>query len=367
MKRRDRVGTASKPVLRDGCYPAPPLLENEHRHRRVLLLAISTMLVLGTTPVFGHHLAAGMGELLAGRHHIFNLCLVALHVLLAPVHDSFHILIAGGALYAVWDRVRAFGALRTALGQASTNRVRLGGQLLVAARVAGVHPSRLRVVEGLPNPAFTAGFWRPRIFVAASLPEILDGPQLASVLAHEKAHMERRDPLRLSLLRFLACTLFFLPALRRLADDVGDEAEIAADDAAAQRGALHLASAIMAFIEHRDRFRPSGEMPAYAVVGFQRDDLLERRVRRLLGEAAPVHSHVTRRSLAGAAAALSAVLISGLVMTHPLPGAASGGTDTHRNPSHSSHCLHHDGSPFQHLFCLGGAISAASVCPHAGP
>ncbi|HXG71550.1 MAG TPA: M56 family metallopeptidase [Gemmatimonadaceae bacterium] len=367
MRGSDRIETGSNAIERDACYPAPPLLEKEHQHRRILLIAISTMLVLGTSPVFGHHLAAGMGELLAGRHHIFSLCLVALHLLLAPVHDLFHILIVGGALYATWDRVRAFGALRSALGQASSNRVRLAGPLLVAARVAGVHPSRLRVVDGLPNPAFTAGFWRPRIFVAASLPEILDGPQLASVLAHEKAHMDRRDPLRLSLLRFLACTLFFLPALRRLADDVADEAEIAADDAAAQGGALQLASAIMAFIEHRDLFRPPEEMPAYAAVGFQRDDLLERRVRRLLGEAAPVKSHVTRRSLTGAAAALSAVLISGLVMTHPLPAETSNTTDTHGHPSHSSHCVHHNGLPFKHLFCLGGGIPVSAVCPHANP
>ena len=39
----------------------------------------------------------------------------------------------------------------------------------------------------------------------------------------------RRDPLRLSLMRFLACTLFYIPALRRLADDLTDEAEIEAD------------------------------------------------------------------------------------------------------------------------------------------
>ena len=364
--RRGGGDTAQTTAECEGCYPAPPLLEKEHRHRRVLLIAISTMLVLGTSPVFGHHLADGMGEILAGRDHIFNLCLVALHVLLAPVHYSFHILIVAGAFYATWDRIRAVSALGKALGQASTNRVRLAGPLLAAARLAGIPPSRLRVVDGLPNPAFTAGFWRPRIFVAASLPELLDLAQLTSVLAHEKAHMDRRDPLRLSLLRFLACTLFFLPALRRLADDTADEAEIAADDAAARRGALHLASAIMAFIEHRDQFRPSNEMPGYAAVGFQRDDLLERRVRRLLGEAAPVKSHVTRRSLAGAAAALSAVLVSGLIMTHPLPAAVGGTTDSHGNPSHSSHCQHHDGLPFQHLFCLGDAISASAVCPHAG-
>ena len=71
------------------------------------------------------------------------------------------------------------------------------------------------VVSGLPNPAFTVGWFHPMVYVAAELAEWLTSDELAAVLAHERAHLGRRDPLRLSVLRFLGRTLFWLPALHR--------------------------------------------------------------------------------------------------------------------------------------------------------
>jgi len=64
------------------------------------------------------------------------------------------------------------------------------------------------------------------------------------VNAHEHAHVVRRDPLRRSLLSFLACTLFWIPALRQRSEDMEDEGGIQADDAAARPDALALASAL---------------------------------------------------------------------------------------------------------------------------
>ena len=74
-------------------------------------------------------------------------------------------------------------------------------------------------MSGLPNPAFTAGWWHPRVYVAAEIADVLDEDQLTAVLMHEAAHLTRRDPLRLSVLRFLAHTLFYLPTFGRLAED----------------------------------------------------------------------------------------------------------------------------------------------------
>ena len=136
----------------------------------------------------------------------------------------------------------------------------------------------MRVVSGLPTPAFTVGWLRPRVYVDAALAGLLTADELAAVLAHEEAHVARRDPLRLSALRFLACTLFFLPALRRLAADAADEAEIAADDrAAGLAGAgapLALASAIVISATHWAREHDDGVAPRLdrrqGVAGFQR-------------------------------------------------------------------------------------------------
>jgi Zn-dependent protease with chaperone function len=333
----------------------------------MLLLGVGALIVLSTSPVFGHHVATRADAMLAGHDHVLNVCLIALHHLLAPVHFASHALLIAGFGYALWDRTRAAVILSRTLGALKSRRPELGEPVEQAAIRVGLEPSRLRIVQGLANPAFTAGFWQPRVYVTDSLPTVLDAPQLDSVLAHELAHVRRRDPLRLSLLRFLACTLFYLPALRRLADDLTDEAEIDADDRAASRGsALTLASAILALAEWGAAHRAMSMSPA--AVGFQtfqRVDLLERRVRRLAGEDAQVGTHVTRRSLGAAGAVLVAVFVSGVMMAHPLPAEAAGTDGVH---SHTQvHCRHPGESAFSHLFCLGWHVRPANApCPHVG-
>ena len=349
---------------------ATDLPAREQARRRTLLLGVGALIALSTSPVFGHHVATRADAMLEGHDHILNVCLIALHHLLAPVHFLSHTVLLIGLAYALWDRARAALALRRTLGALESRPPTSGEPIGQAALRVGLAPDRVRIVHGLPNPAFTAGFWRPQVFVVASLAEVLDTPQLDSVLAHELAHLRRRDPLRLSLLRFLACTLFYIPALRRLADDLTDEAEIDADDRAASRGsALTLASAILALAEWGAAHRPTGAVPlpfgAVGFQGFRRVDLLERRVRRLAGEDAEVGTHVTRRSLAAAGAVLVAVFVSGMMMAHPLPTDAAETTET---PSHTApHCRHPGESAFSHLFCLGwNARPAGAPCPHTG-
>ncbi len=105
---------------------------------------------------------------------------------------------------------------------------------------------------------------------------------------------------------------------------------------------------------------------------FHRDDLLGRRVRRLVGEDTPVGTHLTRRSALGAALALSAVWASGLIVVHPL--AAEAGHVSSRVTAEAHHCTHENGWPFSHLFCRSAAAHAhgtatgtgdAHHCPHA--
>jgi Zn-dependent protease with chaperone function len=341
----------------------------------VLLLGVATLILFSTSPVFGHHLATRADALLAGHDHIGNVCLIALHHLLAPVHLVFHTLLLAGLLYALWDRVRAWAGLSRTLRALEVRIPSAGEPIGAAAARVGLGPARVRVVEGLPNPAFTTGFWSPHVYVAASLPDVLDASQLEAVLAHERAHVTRRDPLRLSVLRFLACILFYIPALRRLADDLTDEAEIDADDAAASRSApLALASAILVLAQWATEHRFTTGIvpfPIGAAAGFhpfepfQRVDLLERRVRRLAGEEADVGTHITRRSLAAAGLVLIAVWMSGLVVAHPLPAATV--TEARAHVHISPHCRHVGESALDHLFCLGWHPRPHDApCPHTG-
>ncbi len=319
----------------------------DRSYPQMLLLLLGAMILLSMSPVFGHHIAESLDAQMIGSDHFGALCLIALHSLLQPVHVGFHLLLVGGLLYACWDRWRAWRSVREALGPLESHGATSSDAFLTAAMHAGVTPSRVRIIHGLPVPAFTAGWLHPNIYVAADLSHRLTAEQLRVVLRHEAVHLQRRDPLRLSLLRFFGALLFWIPALRAIADDWADEAEVTADDAAAAGRPLVLASALVALAS-----APSAPGGA---VGLTSGASLNRRVRRLLGEACPRRSHVTWRSVVFASAALLLVWSSGAVMAHPMPAAAS-----HES---SHHCRHDGESAASHLFCFRHVPSAAT-CPH---
>ena len=363
-------------------YLAGRIHAREESHRRAVLLGMAGLIVFSTSPVFGHHLATQADTFLGGRDHVMRVCLVALHLLLQPVHYAFHLLLLAGLAYGIWDRVRAAGQLRRVLRALDWRNPAPGSAVGSMAHVAGLASHQVRIVAGLPSPAFTAGFWTPYVYVASELDTLLGADRLQAVLAHEAEHVRHRDPLRLSALRFLACTLFYLPALRRLADDAADEAEIAADDAAAMcEGAggdpVVLASALVEIARRWPRVPAGGSpvpLPIVGVAGVSGSDLLERRVRRLLGGEATIGTHLTRRALAGAGAVLVMVWLSGLMMAHPLPpdvAANQGFMGLELSPvpahgGHDSHCDHHGAFALTHLFCLGrSAHTQGQPCPHA--
>src|SRR5688572_15859167 len=90
-----------------GSHRSPALVTREEAHRRVILLALGTLLILSVGPVFGHHFATGLEHGLAGKDHLGLLCLIALHEIVQPVHRLFHVLILAGLAYALFDRARA--------------------------------------------------------------------------------------------------------------------------------------------------------------------------------------------------------------------------------------------------------------------
>lgn len=324
------------------------LLMREHLHRRLILLSLATLLVLATLPIFGHHIAE-VGEPLSGLQHLGGLCVSALGQLFTPVHWGFHAALTFGLAYAMWDRFQAARALRRTLAPLDSWKPGEDDAIARAARSAGVDPGVVRVVPGLPNPAFTTGALAPRIYVAADIAERLTYGELALVLAHEGAHVTRRDPLRLSVYRFLSCTLFWIPALRRLVEDMADEAEIRADDVAGAKEPLVLASAIL-------RLASVGPTRAVAsTVGFESPDLFNRRIRRLAGEETSLPTHVTRLSLAGACLSVALVLTSGLAAAQP------------GHAGETTHCRHSQSFPLLHLLCTGASwADLSSPCLHAG-
>jgi Zn-dependent protease with chaperone function len=119
--------------------------------------------------------------------------------------------------------------------------------------VAGRPPRKLHgawVIDGRRPHAFCAGLLHPRVYVSTGAMELLDAPALAAVLAHERHHARRHDPLRLACGHVLAQSLFFVPALRRLVQRQQALAEISADEASVLSSggdASALASAMLSF------------------------------------------------------------------------------------------------------------------------
>jgi Zn-dependent protease with chaperone function len=333
--------------------PTPDVARRERVHRRTVVLGLAVLLVLGIGPLVAHHLPVGLERPLAGREHLWALCMAALQAVAAPFHGLLHLLVVTGLAVATVDRARAVFAQRAVLRTLVAEPPVPGGPFWRAAAAAGLDPDRVRVVAGLPSPALTAGWLRPRFYVARALAGTLGASELEAVLAHEAAHAHRRDPLRLSLLRFLARTLFWLPAVGRLTEDLADEAEIRADDHAARGRPLALAAAIVSLAAW---VRPGA--PPHAGVGFDDRDLMARRVRRLAGEQVAPRSHLTRRSLAGAALTLLLVWSTGALAAEPTAGHGHGA-------AHGEHCEHEGSAALLHLFCLGLVFPASRQdCPH---
>ena len=334
-----------------GGFISPLLTRREHRHRGLLLLGLSTLLLLSVLPTIAHHLFEGFDPAIANVQHVGAFCAAALRILLTPVHGAFHIALIVGLAYAIWDRVSAWRSLRSVIDTLAYEAPFRTSPLGIATSRAGLAPDAVRIVSGLPNPAFTAGMFLPRIYVSSLLEMQLDQDELDCVIAHEAAHVRRRDPLRLSIYRFLSCVLFWMPALKDLAADMSDEAEIAADNFAGRHDPFALASAIL-----RLAAEPQGTAER-SVVRFHNPDILDRRIRRLAGESTALPTHLSRRSVIFAALSVALVIFSGLAAAQP----SSAGM------SEDDHCRHHHGSLWSHLWCSPAECHGASAhCHHSG-
>lgn len=144
----------------------------------------------------------------------------------------------------------AFAVVALAV-RSARRQVQASGRFIAGLEIVGSAAAGDAIVfdDGRPL-AFCAGFLRPRVYVSSATVAALEDDELEAVLAHEAHHARYRDPLRICFARVLSDSLFFLPALRSLADRYADLAELAADAAAVTRSrgdTRPLASALLAF------------------------------------------------------------------------------------------------------------------------
>lgn len=121
------------------------------------------------------------------------------------------------------------------------------------------------VVEDERPLAFCAGLLRPRVYVSTGALAALDEPALQAVLAHERHHAARHDPLRLAVGRVLSRALFFVPGIGALVGHQQSLAELGADEHAIGSAGEHrsaLARAMLSFSEQTDTGDSVGIDPA---------------------------------------------------------------------------------------------------------
>jgi Zn-dependent protease with chaperone function len=155
--------------------------------------------------------------------------------------------------------------------------------------------------------ALTVGAFRPRVVVSEGLVRALAPDALAAVLAHERAHVRRRDALRAWLAG--ALSRLHLPRIRReLLAALALASERACDEAAAEATGdrLLVAEAILAV----ERLAPRA--PAAALAASFGASAVPARVEGLLGDLAPPSEPRLVRLYAAAAVA------SAIPLTEPL-------------------------------------------------
>ena len=166
-----------------------------------------------------------------------------------------------GALFALTRVLRSLLNLRRALRDAAPVTHGAAAELAELVEHAAVRAPRLLSLSGIASPMATTG---ARIVAPAWALESLDRRQLRAMLAHELAHVVRRDPEWKVASAFWRALFWFLPATfaQRRLDDL---AELACDAFAVQQtGNAHgVAECLAACAEHQlaDRSRPTGIRP----------------------------------------------------------------------------------------------------------
>src|SRR3984885_3279748 len=195
--------TASTPTQRDRESSPPSAAEPSHGQDRPA--AIAAARVFRASLVLG-----GLGLASA----IFVLARLLESWRVTPHAASHEILIFGQRLSYPAATIDAAGiVLLAVLGSVVTARALTGAVREVRASrrfqriLAQSEPRPLHGALLITDPqprAFCVGLFRPRVYVSTGAVAILDEAALSAVLAHERHHARRRDPLRLAAGRVLA-------------------------------------------------------------------------------------------------------------------------------------------------------------------
>lgn len=229
-------------------------------------------------------------------------------------------LAGAGALNGVWSLGNSLWHTRSFARAVRRDRVPAPPELRALADRLRIG-SRIRVIVASCPFALTYGLRRTRVLVTTGLLASLTEQELAAVLAHERAHVRNRDPLKNVITRMLPARHFYLPGMGRLRHRFTVGRELAADRAAiAHRGPAALAGALLKVAAG----------PAWAksvpTAAMASDELLAMRITQLETGAEPPQPRpgpMARAATVVSVAAFAAACVwSAFVVAQVMPGCA---------------------------------------------
>jgi beta-lactamase regulating signal transducer with metallopeptidase domain len=249
--------------------------------------------------------------------------------LAVPVADRYLDFVpVGPFVVALWAAVsltlvalriaRARSFRRSVLEGAQPAEPRVAALVLRLARTLGITPPRVLVVQGRIGGAAVIGVRDPLLLVDTATLITLDPEELEGVIAHELAHVARRDNLVAWAVAVIRDVAFFVPGARWAVHALHREREAAADhDAAALTGRpAALASGLLRVVELG---RDGRAMPHACAALVPSASVVDRVELLLSGSRPTVREHRTELSLA-AAVSLVAVAVA-VVLPSMLAGS----------------------------------------------
>jgi Zn-dependent protease with chaperone function len=182
-------------------------------------------------------------------HHTVYYCREAINSVSIALPDSTPVLFSGAILLIVLSGIGIFSVqlLRTKLyltkilknNRPLTKKIKtLADQLKIS--------DKIDLVSNKQISSFCYGIISPRICISLQLVRSLNSQELKAVLAHERSHLNNRDPLKILLGQVITTMFFFIPVLKDLHNFFALTKEIEADKAAIKSlgGSIHLKNAL---------------------------------------------------------------------------------------------------------------------------
>ena len=232
------------------------------------------------------------------------------------------------ALVAIWALVAGTLLLRLAAAYAAVARMKqaaipLDDPLMLARLHAAGHRRRASVARSAQVEIPCAvGFRRPMILIPTRLAGSLDADDLARIVLHESAHLQRYDDWINALEQVVCALQFFQPALYVARRSIDFEREVACDDRVLEDAGepLRYAECLARIVQRHVRGRQAAVVPGFVLRRAQ----VVARVRRIVDRSRDASPHLRiGAAVLGAAVMIATLGIARLQVPLVAPAAAA--------------------------------------------